>query len=49
LRRIGIDEISDKGPQVALTVVVNHDTGRLMWAEPGLTGRRWRSSLTRSA
>lgn len=35
LRRIGIDEISYKKGQRYLTVVVDHDTGRLVWAAPG--------------
>ena len=35
LRRIGIDEISYKKGQRYLVVVVDHDTGRLVWAAPG--------------
>jgi transposase len=35
LRRIGIDEISYKRGMKFLTVVVDHDTGRLVWARPG--------------
>ena len=35
LHRIGIDEISYRRGQLFLTVVVDHDTGRLVWAEPG--------------
>ena len=35
LRRIGIDEISVRKGQRYLTVVVDHDTGRLVWAAPG--------------
>lgn len=35
LRRIGIDEISYRRGQLYLTVVVDHDTGALVWAEPG--------------
>ena len=35
LRRIGIDEISHRTGQRYLTVVVCHDTGRLVWAAPG--------------
>ncbi len=35
LRRIGIDEISHRKGQRYLTVVVDHDTGRLIWAAPG--------------
>ena len=35
LRRIGIDEISYKKGHRYLMVVVDHDTGRLVWAAPG--------------
>jgi transposase len=35
LRRIGIDEISHRVGQRYLTVVVDHDTGRLVWAGAG--------------
>jgi len=35
LKRIGIDEISHRRGQRYLTVVVDHDTGRLVWAAPG--------------
>lgn len=35
LRRIGIDEISYKRHHRYLTVVVDHDTGALVWAAPG--------------
>lgn len=35
LRRIGIDEISYKRNHHYLTVVVDHDSGRLVWASPG--------------
>ena len=35
LRRIGIDEISYKKKHNYLTVVVDHDTGRVVWAAPG--------------
>jgi transposase len=35
LRRIGIDEISYKRGHHYLTVVVDHDTGRLVWAAAG--------------
>lgn len=35
LTRIGIDEISYKRGQRYLTVIVNHDTGRLIWAGEG--------------
>jgi transposase len=33
--RIGIDEVSYRKGQRYLTVVVDHDTGRLLWAHPG--------------
>jgi len=35
LRRIGIDEIAHRKGHRYLTVVVDHDTGRLVWAGPG--------------
>lgn len=35
LRRIGIDEVSYKRGHKYLTVVVDHDTGVLLWAHPG--------------
>lgn len=35
LRRIGIDEISYKRGHRYLLVVVDHDSGRLVWAAPG--------------
>jgi transposase len=35
LRRIGIDEISYKRGHKYLTVVVDHDSGYLVWAAPG--------------
>ena len=35
LRRIGIDEISYKRGHRYLIVVVDHDSGRLIWAAPG--------------
>jgi transposase len=35
LRRIGVDEISYRRGQRYLTVVVDHHTGRLVWAAPG--------------
>jgi len=37
LRRIGIDEISYKRGHRYLIVVVDHDTGHLVWAGPGRT------------
>jgi len=38
LERIGVDEISYKKGHCYLTVVVNHATGRLVWAGPGRDG-----------
>ena len=35
LRRIGIDELSYRVGQRYITVVVDHDTGRLVWAREG--------------
>jgi transposase len=35
LKRIGIDDFSYRKGQRYLTVVVDHDTGRLLWAAPG--------------
>ncbi len=35
LQRVGIDEISYKRRHKYLTVVVDHDSGRLVWAAPG--------------
>jgi transposase len=35
VRRIGVDEISYKRGYRYLTVVVDHDSGRLLWAAPG--------------
>jgi transposase len=35
LKRIGVDEISIRKGQRYLTVVVDHDSGRLVWAHPG--------------
>lgn len=35
LRRIGVDEISYKRGHKYLTVVVDHDSGVLLWAHPG--------------
>ncbi|MGH3500688.1 MAG: ISL3 family transposase, partial [Nocardioidaceae bacterium] len=37
LTRIGIDEISYKRGHLYLTIVIDHDTGRLVWAGPGQT------------
>ena len=39
IRRIGIDEISYKRGHKFLTVVVDHDSGRLLWMTPGRTKR----------
>jgi transposase len=35
IRRIGVDEVSYRKGHRYLTVVVDHDTGRLLWAQPG--------------
>lgn len=35
LARIGIDEISYKRGQLFLTIVIDHESGRLVWAAPG--------------
>jgi hypothetical protein len=35
LRRLGFDEISVRKGQSYLTVVVDHHSGRLVWAAPG--------------
>ena len=35
LRQIGIDELSYRVGQRSITVVVDHDTGRLVWAREG--------------
>ena len=35
LRRIGIDELAHRKGQRYITVVVDHDTGRLVWAAEG--------------
>jgi transposase len=35
LQRLGFDEISVRKGQRYLTVVVDHDTGKLVWAHPG--------------
>jgi len=35
LRRIGIDEVSYRKGHRYLTIVVDHDTGNLVWAQPG--------------
>jgi len=38
LRRLGIDEISVRKGQRYITIVVDHHTGRLVWAHPGRDG-----------
>jgi len=35
LRRLGIDEVSYKRGQRYITTVLDHDTGRVVWAAPG--------------
>ncbi|HYN64475.1 MAG TPA: ISL3 family transposase [Candidatus Limnocylindrales bacterium] len=45
LRRIGIDEISVRKGQTYITVVVDHDSGRLVWASPGRDGATVRKFL----
>lgn len=35
LKRIGVDEVSIRKGQRYLTVVVDHDSGRLVWVAPG--------------
>jgi transposase len=35
LRRIGVDELSYRRHHEYITVVVDHDTGRIVWARPG--------------
>jgi transposase len=47
LRRIGIDEVSHRTGQRYLTVVVDHDTGRLVWGPPAATERRSSAFSTR--
>ncbi len=50
LRRIGIDEIAYKRNHKYLTIVVDHDSGRLVWAAAGRDQRHaWNSSLSSSA
>jgi transposase len=49
LRRIGIDEISYKRRHRYLTVVVDHDSGRLVWGRSVGTRRRSGASSTLSA
>ena len=47
LKRIGIDEISYKKGHKYLTVVVDHDTRRLVWATPGRDAATVRSFFER--
>jgi transposase len=47
LVRIGIDEISFKKGHHYLTVVVDHDTGRLVWAAPGRDRKTLRAFFDR--
>lgn len=54
LRRIGIDEIAYRKGRRYLTVIVDHDTGRLVWAREGATKKTLRQffdelGATRSA
>jgi transposase len=49
LRRIGIDEVSYKRGHKYLTVVVDHDSGRLCGPRRAATRRRCAGSLTSSA
>ena len=46
LRRIGIDEFSYRKRHHYLTVVVDHDTRRVVWAGKGAAPRRWTRSST---
>ena len=46
LRRIGIDEFSYRKRHHYLTVVVDHDRRRVVWAGPGAAPRRWANSST---
>ncbi len=49
LRRIGIDEISYKRGHRYLIVVVDHDTGRLVWRDRAAAKPPWRCSSMSSA
>jgi transposase len=49
LTRIGIDEISCKRGHKYLVVVVDHDSGRLVWPRPAATPPPPENSSTRSA
>jgi transposase len=46
LRRIGIDEISYKKGHKYVTIVVDHDTGYLIWAAPGRNRKTLRRFFT---
>jgi len=46
LRRIGIDEISYKKGHRYLTIVVDHDSGYLIWAAPGRDRKTLRKFFT---
>ncbi len=46
LARIGIDEISYKKGHRYITIVVDHDTGRLVWAAPGRDRKTLRAFFT---
>lgn len=46
LLRIGIDEISYKKGHRYITIVVDHDTGRLVWAAPGRDRKTMKSFFT---
>ncbi|UPW16331.1 ISL3 family transposase [Gordonia amicalis] len=54
LRRIGIDEIAYRKGRRYMTVIIDHDTGRLVWAREGATKKTLRQffdelGVTRSA
>ena len=49
LRRIGIDEISYRRGQRYVVVVVDHDTGRLVWAGEGRTKKTVRAFFDEEA
>jgi transposase len=48
LRRIGVDEISYRKGHRYLLCVIDHDTGRLVWADKAATPRPCDGSLTSS-
>jgi len=45
LRRAGIDEISYQRGHRYLTVVIDHVSGRLVWAAPGHDKATWQTSF----